>query len=318
MSDETKPYIPHNPGDLVTAEDWNEVQKKIKEDIAAQTKKAVDSIEHVPNADNASKLENKTSDELAQEIIKRALQEIAAHTGYLMLFRRLKKGDEKIVKHNLRNAPLVDVYQLEYFPVVCSKDEEKEDEWVNFYLYHTSEKRIKNPKVNDKSGPATIEIEPANAPAVFKVALKEMLDRFHVKYSDDSSLGDLIVEFWKALFKDPNDEFDEDQYCHSPWFDKCCGDERTVGDLKKKGEWDDIWFKMIPRKTINFLTPQAGKSPAANSTPDQPAPTQVQVVHFDFDSTGIKLLEDPVYPDAIAKAIGERAKELKVMLLLKV
>src|SRR5262252_1693576 len=67
----------------------------------------------------------------------------------------------------------------------------------------------------------------------------------------------------------PNDEFEEDQYCHSPWFEKCCGEQRTVGELKKRGDWDDIWFQMRPRKTINFPVPPTAETPLT------PAPTQV-------------------------------------------
>jgi hypothetical protein len=59
MPTETTPYITRNPGDLITAEDWNEMQRKIKEDIAAQVRDAIDKIDKVPNADNAAKLETR-------------------------------------------------------------------------------------------------------------------------------------------------------------------------------------------------------------------------------------------------------------------
>ena len=46
MATETTPYIPHNPGDLITAEDWNDVQKKIKEDIAKQIQDAIQKVDN--------------------------------------------------------------------------------------------------------------------------------------------------------------------------------------------------------------------------------------------------------------------------------
>ena len=79
-----------------------------------------------------------------------------------------------------------------------------------------------------------------------------MLARYNVEYNDGSSVGEIETEFWDALFAAPNDTFDDNQYTHSPWFDRCCREERTVKSLKQKGDWDDLWIKVVPRKTINF------------------------------------------------------------------
>jgi hypothetical protein len=313
MPTETTPYIPHNPGDLITSEDWNEVQKKIKEDIAKQIQDAIQKVDNVPNADNAHKLENQTPDELTNDILEKARQELPKRTGYKMLFKRLVKDKEKVIKHDLDAPPLVDVYQLDYFKVVCSADEEKHKAWVNFYLYHTSEKKIRFTKAGATE---TIEIEPKDGPP-YRIPFAELLSLYKVKYTDTTSLDDLVNEFWKALFADPNDEFDENQFCKSPWFDKCCCDQRTVADLKSRGDWNDLWFQMRPRKTINYPVP----APAPANSPT-PAPTQIQVVHFDFETLGIKLLLDPVYPAAQTTATEGlepiNAQELKVMVLLKV
>lgn len=306
MATETTPYITRNPGDLITAEDWNEMQRKIKEDIANRVKDAIEKLDKVPNADNAAKLENKTADELSAEILEKARQELPTRTGYRMLFKRLKTGEEKVIEHGLKAAPLVDVYQLDYFPVVCSEDEEKLCMWVNFYLYHSSEKKLRPPT----SGGNPIEIESIDSHP-YKIKFSDLLSLYQVKYTETSTLADVENEFWKALFAAPNDEFDDDQYCHSPWFDKCCCDLKTVEDLKKRGDWDDIWFQMRPRKTINYSF--------ATATESTPAPTQIQIAHFDFDSLGIKLLENPILPGSQGETGPvPRADELKVMVLLKV
>ena len=133
-----------------------------------------------------------------------------------MYFKVLKVGTENIIEHNLGDAPLVDVYQLNYFPVICSEDDQKSDPWVNFYLYHSSEKRLRL----EAEKPA-IEIESAKGP-FHRILFSDMLTRYNVSYTEDSTLDDLETEFWKALFGEPNDSFDDDQYCHSPWFDRCC------------------------------------------------------------------------------------------------
>ena len=310
MPTEPSPYIPQNPGDLLTAEAWNAMQQKIREDIAKQIQEAIKKVQTVPKAGDAQKLGGKTTDELTKDILDKALAEIPTRTGYQMIFKRLKKDEDKVIEHGLKCSPLVDVYQLDYFPVVCSEDDQKSKMFVNFYLYHSSEKKLRLEN-------ETFVIEPAQGPP-YRIALEIMLHRFEVKYTLGTSLGDLETELWKKVFASQNDEFDDDQYCHSPWFDRCCREETTVGELQNKGPWNDLWFQMRPRKTINYPYGPAGATPAANpeGSAAQPAPTQVQVVHFDFDTLGARLLSDPVYPDGLPAEINKQ--ELKVMLLLKV
>ena len=157
----------------------------------------------------------------------------------------------------------------------------------------------------------------------------KMLERYEVNYTDCSSLGDLETEFWKAFFADPNDNNFVGQYCHSPWYERCCREERTVESLKKKGDWDDLWFQMRPRKTINYPYPGFVVDGGIDPIPPLPAPTQIQVVHFDFNTIGIKLLRSPHYDlcgqrcPIVGEGDGEEDNnpckdELKVMLLLKV
>jgi hypothetical protein len=248
-----------------------------------------------------------------------------------MIFKRLSKDREKVIEHNLYSCPLVDVYQLDYFPVICATGESKDDRrdaYVNMYLYHTSENRFKSVS----SPPAgTFEIEPTDGRhRPFRIPFTKMLELYNVPYTDSSSLEDLETEFWKKLFEGPtNDEFDEDQYCHSPWFEKCCGEQRTVGTLKSRGNWNDIMFQMRPRKVEHF--PQTPIQ--ENTTLDALASARADVMamHFDFNSIGLRLLSDPVYPTSpgtpqtpgdpslnIAPNLSAAAKtEIKVMVLLK-
>lgn len=318
----TTEYIKVNPGDLITAEAWNKMQEMVKADIAKQIKDAIQKVDNVPNANNAHKLENQTSEELTKDILEKARLELPKRTGYKMLFKRLvwdeknAKGEEKVIKHDLDALPLVDVYQLDYFKVVCASDEEKYETWTNFYLYHTSEKKIRfTPTAGGTAD--TIEIEPKDGHP-YKIAFSEMLSLYNVDYTDTTSLDDLVNEFWKAFFTDPNDEFDEAQFCCSPWFHKCCCDHRTVADLKRQGDWDDVWFQMRPSKNILYLladsAPAEEQFRAADITA---APTATEVVHFDFKTVGMKLLFKPTYPKDIA-ATNINVLELPVMVLLKV
>jgi hypothetical protein len=330
MTADMQPYFEFEPGMLITAEDQNSVQRKIKEDIRSTVDKAIDDIKVVKRAESADKLNDQTLEQLIAEITRRVLDEVQKRSGYLNVFRRLRfealdlkdmHRASSIIKHNLGAFPLVDVYRLDYFPAIISEDGEKFFGWLLFYIYHGSEKRIRYTGTDEKNKTKTIqlEIERTEDP-MFKISFKELLDLLKVEYADETTLSEVENAFWAALFSDPNDNFDDDQYGHSPWFDKCCGDERTVGSLRS--DWDNIWVKIMPRKTINY----AGFSVAGDNERDgEPfAPNDVRVMHADRNTVALKLLKEPGVPPHIpdtsptATPFPARQEELPVMVILKV
>jgi hypothetical protein len=316
MSD---PYVAATPGALITAENINLMQSKIRDDIAKQTKDAVNGLKSVPHADNADTLEHTSKSDLIKEIVAKAVAEVRANSGYMQLFKVLKVGKENVIHHNLHLCPLVDLYQLDYFPVVCSEDNQTYGTWTTFYLHHSDEKRLRL----EKTG-AFLEIQ---TPEAFRARFSDLLQRYKVQYTDDSSLSDVENDFWEAFFQDPNDPFDDNQYCHSPWFQKCCREEKSVRDAKRNGDWDDLWVQFRPRKTVNFpvtVAPPPGQ-PAVK--PVTPAPTQIQVVQYDQDKLGLTLLDYPLLPrepllelpvGKITDFIPDFPIEIKLMVLLKV
>jgi hypothetical protein len=334
------PYIPKNPGDLVDAASWNGMQVDIKQDIAKQISTAIGQLKSVDHAGDADKLGGQDTNQLTQDIIRKVLEQLPKFNGgYLRTFNRLPIYQDKIINHGLHSCPLVDVYQLDYFKVVCAKGPEKTDEtleWTNIYLYHSSERRIRKPQQPPKTQPNYVDIEPADGSRPFRILFSDMLTLLGVQYSDTTDLDELETQFFQKFYASPNDEFDADQACHSPWFEKCCGEKRSVQDLKQRGDWNQIWFKIMPRKTINYLSPQVSDFKCLQQPP-QPiaptaAPTQVQVVHYDFDNVGLKLVAPPVYPVDFATASAQPQPadppefsappdalcELKVMVLFKV
>lgn len=303
-----EPYVEFKPGDLIAAEVMNDMQRQIRQDIGDQSQAAVDNIESVPYAENAGKLENQTLDDIRKEIIDQALSQMALHSGYMRVYKKLKFNVEALIEHGLKNNPLVDIYQLDYFLVIASEDGYIFPTWVNFYLYHSSEKRIRYRPEDSNQQPVSIEIEPSSSTA-YRIPFKEMLARYNVKYNDGSSVGEIETEFWDALFAAPNDIFDDNQYTHSPWFDRCCREERTVKSLKQKGDWDDLWIKVVPRKTINFDR----ISEANDQISMWPAPPDLKVCHFDWNQIGIKLLKPlahlPIDPEQTLPGIDEGGNE---------
>jgi hypothetical protein len=321
MADTVDPYIKHNPGDLITAEDWNSIQVATRNDIATQVAASIAKVKDVDHSKNSDQLAGKSVDELLKYILDQVIAQIPMRTGYMRIFCNLKLNTDKILEHKLGQPPVVDLYQLNYFQGLCAKSDKSEDshiEWVLFYLYHADERRLRLP-----NRPDVIDIETTPK---YRIPWKSLLDQLKeaklLNFTDDTTLDDLETDFWQALFKDPNDDFDPDDYCHSPWFEKCCGEKRSVADLTKHGDFDDIYLKVVPQKTINFL-----------KDPDVPAitpePTNVLVSQLDNDTIALHLIEAAVYPDALSpdpqqkdpqklQLPGDFKNRLPLMVLLKV
>ncbi len=323
MANIEEPYVEFMAGDLIAAETMNDMQKMIRANIGEQAQAAIDAIKSVDRAKDADKLQGQNVEALTRAIVQQAISEMSRESGYRRVFKKLRLGDEpSVIQHDLQNCPLVDLYQLEYFQVVASEDGYNRLMWVNFFIYHSNEKRLRYvPEGNEKA--KNVEIESAREP-VFRIPLRDLLAWYAVDYDDDSSLGDIETEFWDKIFSDPNDRFDDDQYAHSPWFDRCCRDERTVRSLKQKDDWNEIWVKVMPRKTVNYLTAALSDfDPPINGPRPQPAPTQVEVSHLDLNRVALRLLREPVYSDEVAKGLeGDdpetiALKELKLMVLLR-
>jgi hypothetical protein len=305
MSNQVSPYISRKPGDLITAQDWNGMQELVKNDMADRIQTALDNLTVIDRAEDADKLGGKTPDELSQQVLEYVLRQLPKRTGYLSVYKSLEPDKEYVIEHKLSAFPLVDVYQLDYFNVVASEDGHVFETLTTFYLYHSSESRIRyRPEEATTQPSVSVEIDPSEGHA-YRIPFKYMLELYGVEFAEDSSLGDIETEFWQVFNAAPNDRFSDDQHYHSPWFDRCCKEGRSVHSMAR--DWDDIWFQVRPRKTINY---------AGLDGNDQirilPAPTKVEVVHFDFDNIGLRLLGEPVVPD------GHPNDHLKVLVLMKV
>lgn len=334
MSETTDaPYVKRDPGDLLTAEDWNTLQDKIHDDIRSTSQAAADAVTHVASADDADHLEGKDLDALTDEITKRVLDEVRGRSGYQQLFKILRAGEVTVLEHELGTAPLVDLYKLEYFAVVTREDDETRLTYATFYLHNSEEKRV---RVNDPDNPSkriSVNIQAPDLPER-GIPFADMLARYDVPYTDTTTLDDLETEFWKAFYKDPNDQFGDDQYSHSPWFERCCKEQQTVKQLKANGDWNDIVFQFRPHRTENFVgLPQLDNGLAAVF----PKPANVHISHLDNNRTAVWFTGEAVHDvppkdgtladeggnddeEAAREYIGTREfdSELKLMILLKV
>ena len=304
----TQPYVPANPGDLITAENWNALQVAVKNDIAAQVAAALASVKgiSVDHATDSDELGGQTPDALTQAILAKLLAEIPNYSGYRRVLCYLAPNTldnnnptlppkaYKIIEHNLKTYPLVDVYALEYFPMVIAKDDVPDDARVQsglLYLYNGGdERRLRLPK-------STIAIDIEEDPKS-RILWKTLIDEFaaqkRLSYTDTTTLDDLEIDFWNALFAAPKDTFDPDAYGHSPWFEKCCGEKRTVADLTKHGDFDDIYLKVKPRKTVNATAITKDNQLVSPPPPSEPA--NVVVSQLDLDHVLLALEGNAVLP----------------------
>jgi hypothetical protein len=173
----------------------------------------------------------------------------AAGTGTLRVFKRLRRDKANLVQHGFGTMPLVDVYELTSFEVVASADEMSDAQRVQFYVYHT---RDASAQVRGPDGfVRRITVDDGESRAL-RIPFDQALRIAGVRYDDRSTLGDVVVEFWSAFFREPSDTFDETDYGNSPWLDAAVGDRRTVAELKRGGGWDELFLQFRPRKTLNW------------------------------------------------------------------
>jgi hypothetical protein len=266
-----KPYEPTSPGDLITAELFNRIQVATQQDIAAQVEAAIKAHQYVDRAKNADALEQKSKAQIVDEIVGQLKALVPGLTGYKVVYKRLQPDEPAVIEHGLGAYPVVDVCELERFPVVGSADGKQWYDQVHWFLYHRTEMKIRRPE-GVTEAPPLVTIEESRGP-VFKQRFEDVLLQYDVKYDGQTALGDVVNEFWKKLFSGLNDPFDETSFTNSPWFDRCCGDRRTVESLRRGGEWNDLYLKVVPRKTINSAAPIW--------------PLGVEVVHFDRNRLGL-------------------------------
>lgn len=165
----------------------------------------------------------------------------------LRAFKRLRRGEMATVEHGFGSMPVVDVYELAWFPVVSSADEMTEPVPVQFYVYHTTDRSARVKNADGEIQRITVE-DPDDPPA--RIPFARALEIAGVGYDDDTTLGDTVTDFWTRFFAPPSDPFDETSFGNSPWIDVNVGDRRTVGGLKTGGGWDDLWLTFRARKTV--------------------------------------------------------------------
>jgi len=276
MPDDT-PYISHTPGDPITAEDWNSVQVQIKEDIRGQIGKAEDEIRHgvVDKATDADKFADKSEADWTTELDQRYAAKIHDHEGQSVYRRYIKRFsgepglDKVLLRHDLGRYPLVDVYEL--LPVNDAKFPNCK---ILFYYGH------------EDADPNDLWVKVIRDRVPLGLPFDEVLGQLGVAYEDDDVIEDVLNDMWDALARDPNDEIN---HCQTTWVDECCGERRTVAQLKAAGNWDDLYLALRPKKRGLVMTAGQKTAPAV-----EVAVTEVNYRTLLIETTGFTAASPPL------------------------
>jgi len=243
---ETTPYIPHSPGDLITADDWNGLQRKIKDDIHAQVEAGKEEVKHegVDKATNAEHFAGMSEKDLEDKLDQRYAPKAHDHEGQSAYRRFIKEFssdpglDKVLLRHDLGRFPLVDVYEL--LPVVDPATPRRGKQTndltgckILFYYGHADADAL---GLRERVGRERVGIG---------IPFEEVLRELTVKYDDNDQIEDVLNDMWDAFMKDPNDEI---KHCTTDWVDECCGERRTVAELKEADDWNDLYVAWRPRK----------------------------------------------------------------------
>lgn len=240
MTEQTRPYVEHHPGDLIAAETLNQVQMDIRDDISRQIAVAKDDIRHtgVDKAKDADMFDGSTQTDFVQSLDTRYAPKVHGHEGQTAYRRYIKEFDVDagttriLLKHDLGGYPLVDIYEL--LPVAAPTTGTGGKPCKLFFYYGA--------KDAEQFG---LLIRVGKDRARLGIGFEELLRELAVAYNDNTVVEDVLNDLQEKLWENPNDEL---TFCTSPWVDECCGERRTVGDLKRGGQWDDLRVALRPRK----------------------------------------------------------------------
>lgn len=279
MSTTNQVYVPHSPGDLITAEDWNLLQEKIQTDIGAKiadTKKEIIEGE-VATAGNAKKFGGLDPNEWQTRQDKRyVMREDYITAGeYRRYFKQADEGsggkiEPVVIEHMLNRYPIIEVYKLAQLFETEPAGTDKPFDWkkVRFLVYYASKMDPVAELLHTESSDWFYWGDP----------LTYWLERFDVRPEKTQAFEDLLNDFWGQMFNPglEQDQFKRESFGHSThiakWMDK------SVGDLDTGGRWKDLRVAIRPQ----LISPSLGPFAAG-------AADQIRVFHLSQSAVEIQV-----------------------------
>jgi hypothetical protein len=309
MTDTVEPYIKHVAGDPITADDWNGIQVDVKQDIAAQIQATKQDIKTtgVDHAGDSDKFAGKSDTQWEQTLDQRYAAKNHDHEGQSVYRRYIKQFtpdvNRVLLQHRLGRYPIVDTYEL--LPVTTRVDGTEDFTHCKllFFNGHADADRfdLRTRAYRDR--------------AIRGLVFERVLLQLGVAYTDESSIADVVNDMWDAFMHDPNDEI---EHCQTQWVNDCCERERTVADLRRSGEWDDLYLSLWPRKCgigadLELGAAITNQSPAAGVVPPS---CRVEIHQVNYDT--LYIAADGHWAPDPSDPAGQRKLPLDLMLLLRI
>ncbi len=331
MSNQATPYVARNPGDLLSAGDWNQMQMAIRADILANKEAAKNEIreEGVEKATDCEKFDNKSASEWVAQLDERYAPKVHDHeeiAGYRRYIKRFSATDQDIalLRHGLGRYPLVDLYELKTVAGLIFDEEKRKKLYEKeaglqgcklFVYYGHREAESYGVMANVHRNKLRIG-----------VPLEQFLSELAVRYEDDDTLEDVLNDMLDAFMEDPNDEI---THCRSAWIDKSVDERRTVQALKEADEWADLRVGLAPSRIggdrITLELPvSAGEGATGDTQLMARVERRISVLHVDYETTAVVVEElndgdislpgnADISPDSIRKVVPP----LDLMILLR-
>jgi hypothetical protein len=234
------PYVPQNPGDLITAEAWNQMQVDIKQDIQASIKTAEDDIKAgtVAKAKDTSTIEGKTPADLTDANDKRYVlrseqpQKVGAYARY---FKQFKFGvTTALLPHKLGAFPIVQLYRLKDVISPGKKPSTDNTDYAGckFVVF----------REHQDERPYGLSFTSYHDTALVGIRFVDLMNEIAAPVKPSDSLADAIGDVMETLLAAPNDATID--YAQT----KGVADEadKTFQQLDDSGDLKDLYVGLRP------------------------------------------------------------------------
>ncbi len=286
MTTQPIPYVPVQPGDIISAALANALQVQIREDIGEQVggvRAALDG--YIAKPVDAAKFGGETPEEWTKKYDARYVRpaDLAAGLGsyrryFKSLNRELRDGkfEPGLIEHKMGRYPVVTVAELMPLSVLELADVPGDvtPADLRFLVYYANARDRASTRLQTRG----------NDVAYWGDPITLLLEQFHLEINDTQLFDDVLNDLWEAMFNpgDDQDHFEFAKYGVSAYVQAQIIDRSlSVEQLKRNGQWGDLQVAVRPRVLA------VGQNEPAAAAGDQPA--HVDVFHITQDMLEIQV-----------------------------
>jgi hypothetical protein len=288
------PYVKFEPGQLIDAERMVKMQQDIRAELAAnaaEDAKNVDELKGLITNVDAPKFGGKTPDDWTDDLDKRYIKRDEPQAGgqYRRYFKQIDRevaGPENtrmfepaVIEHKLCRYPLVEVYELrplfnESPPGITDAEPLFDWQQIKFLMYYASRRDRIAELLRTESSDWFYWGDPVSV----------WLDQFNVRPKPTQKLDDLLNDFWGNMFNPglEQDSFKGESYGHTPYLQNWINQDKSVNDLVKGGQWEDLRVAIRPQLHSPGMM-------VSRNNDNLPVQAEVQVFHTSMNVVEIRV-----------------------------